>query len=412
LATAEAQLTTAQAQVPATKISNEKALQQAQAQVTAAQAQVSQAEIAVASAQDGNAKGTQQAQAQVVAAEAQVASAQDSAASTQAGNVKATQQAQALVAAAQLALSQDRSDLATDEADVGVSGGGGGSTGGGSSPTYTDLPTVGQVISRGQTLFAVNGEPALLLYGYVTPWRAFMPGMPPGADVGALNANLEALGYGKALGGDSFTAATESAVKRLQSAHGLPVTGQLALGSVLFQPSAVAVNAITPNLGSAATAGQTVLEVTLTSRQVQIQLDASEQSDVETGDKVSIVMPNNSTTPGVVTYVGTVASNPSGGNGPVIPVNVTPLDPAATGTLDQLPVNVWITEGSVTNAWVVPVDALLALAGGGYALESVGAGGVHHLEAVSLGLFDDADGLVQVSGAGLYNGQRIVVPNV
>jgi multidrug efflux pump subunit AcrA (membrane-fusion protein) len=413
LATAEAQLTTAQAQVPATKISNEKALQQAQGQVTAAQAQVSQAEVAVASAQDGNAKGTQQAQAQVVAAEAQVASAQDSAASTQAGNVKATQQAQAQVASAQLALSQDRSDLATDQADVGVSGGGGSSGGGGgSSPTYTDLPAVGQVISRGQTLFAVNGEPALLLYGYVTPWRAFMPGIPPGADVGALNANLEALGYGKDLGGDNFTAATEAAVKRLQSAHGLPVTGQLPLGSVLFQPSAVAVNAITPNLGSAATAGQTVLEVTLTARQVQIQLDASEQSDVQTGDKVSIVMPNNSTTPGVVTYVGTVASNPSGGNGPVIPVNVTPLDPAATGTLDQLPVNVWITEGSVNNAWVVPVDALVALAGGGYALEYVGGGGVHHLEAVSLGLFDDADGLVQVTGAGLYNGQRIVVPNV
>jgi hypothetical protein len=59
---------------------------------------------------------------------------------------------------------------------------------------------------------------------------------------------------------------------------------------------------------------------------------------------------------------------------------------------------------------VVPVDALLALAGGGYAIEVVGPGGVHHLVAVSTGLFDDADGLVQVTGNGLAAGQRIVVP--
>ena len=141
-------------------------------------------------------------------------------------------------------------------------------------------------------------------------------------------------------------------------------------------------------------------------------MDASQQSDVAVGDKVSIVMPDNSTTPGVVSYVSTVATTPSGGSGPVIAVDVTPLDPAATGNLDQLPVNVWITTGSVANAWVVPVDALLALAGGGYALEVAGAGTTHHLEAVSLGLFDDANGDVQVSGSGLYAGQRVVVPAV
>jgi hypothetical protein len=58
------------------------------------------------------------------------------------------------------------------------------------------------------------------------------------------------------------------------------------------------------------------------------------------------------------------------------------------------------------------VDALLALAGGGYAVEAVGAGGVHHLVGVTLGLFDDADGLVQVSGPGIFAGQQVVVPNV
>ena len=69
-----------------------------------------------------------------------------------------------------------------------------------------------------------------------------------------------------------------------------------------------------------------------------------------------------------------------------------------------------ITTGSVANALVVPVDALLALTGGGYAVEVAGADGAHHLVPVTLGLFDDADGLVQVSGSGLSAGQRVVVP--
>jgi len=58
----------------------------------------------------------------------------------------------------------------------------------------------------------------------------------------------------------------------------------------------------------------------------------------------------------------------------------------------------------------VPVNALLALAGGGYAIEVVGAAGVHRLLAVTLGLFDDAAGLVQVNGSGVRAGQRVVVP--
>jgi hypothetical protein len=72
-------------------------------------------------------------------------------------------------------------------------------------------------------------------------------------------------------------------------------------------------------------------------------------------------------------------------------------------------VNVEITTESVENVLAVPVDALLALAGGGYAVE-IAQGGVHRLLAVTVGLFDDADGVVQVSGRGLSSGQRVVVP--
>jgi hypothetical protein len=113
-----------------------------------------------------------------------------------------------------------------------------------------------------------------------------------------------------------------------------------------------------------------------------------------------------------VTSIGTVASAGQNGGSPTVPVTVRPLDPGATETIDQAPVDVAITTGSVSNALVVPVDALLALAGGGYAVEEVSAGGRHRLVGVSLGLFDDASGMVQVSGAGLAVGQRVVVPSL
>jgi hypothetical protein len=93
-------------------------------------------------------------------------------------------------------------------------------------------------------------------------------------------------------------------------------------------------------------------------------------------------------------------------------VDVTPSDPGATGTWDQGPVQVGITTDSVRDALVVPVTALLAQSSGGYSVEVVGAGaGNHHLVPVSLGLFDDADGLVQVTGQGLAAGQEVVAPS-
>jgi hypothetical protein len=76
-------------------------------------------------------------------------------------------------------------------------------------------------------------------------------------------------------------------------------------------------------------------------------------------------------------------------------------------------VQVGITTATVPNALVVPVTALLAQSGGRYALEVVGAGAGarNHLVPVSLGLFDDAHGLVQVNGPGLAAGQNVVVPS-
>jgi multidrug efflux pump subunit AcrA (membrane-fusion protein) len=79
--------------------------------------------------------------------------------------------------------------------------------------------------------------------------------------------------------------------------------------------------------------------------------------------------------------------------------------------LTQAPVEVTITTGSVSSALVVPVDALLAQSNGGYDVEVIGGRG-HYLVPVTLGVFDDAAGLVQVTGSGLAAGQKVVVPAI
>jgi hypothetical protein len=281
--------------------------------------------------------------------------------------------------------------------------------------TYTMLPQAGAIVRRGQPLYAIDDEPALLLYGQVAAWRAFRPGMSTGRDVAQLNQNLAALGFGRRLSGDAYTAATELAIGALQSAHGLARTGVLALGTVVFASGPVRITSVTPALGQAVQAGP-VLTVSSTGHEVAIQLDAAQQSQIRIGDRVDVTLPDNSTTPGVVSNVGKVATVPSSdqGNGgsstPTIEVDVRLLHQSAAGSLDQAPVSVSITTASVRDVLVVPVNALLALAGGGYAVEVAGVGGARHLDAVRLGLFDDADGLVQVSGQALKAGQRVVVP--
>jgi Putative peptidoglycan binding domain/HlyD family secretion protein len=282
---------------------------------------------------------------------------------------------------------------------------------------YTQLPAAGQVVRRGQVLYQVNGDPVVLLYGSVPAYRSLSEGMT-GADVRQLNANLVALGYATSSeldpASDYFSAETAYVLESYQDHLGIPATGSLAPGQEVFLSSAARVTTISAQLGAQAEPGSPVLQATATKRQVTIALDASEQSYVRDGDKVSITLPDNQTTPGVVSYVGTVATTPpsSGGTSstPVITVDVTPSDPAATGHLDQAPVQVSIATATVSDVLIVQVDALVSLAGGGYAVEVVEPGGTHELVAVTLGLFDDAGGTVQVSGAGLDAGQHVVVP--
>jgi hypothetical protein len=297
------------------------------------------------------------------------------------------------------------------------------------SGTITWLPAAGQMIRQGQVLYRVdNGTPVVLLHGSVPDWRALSESTT-GQDVSQLNHDLVALGYAdsadiSALGWDYFSWETKYGLQRLQSALGISdPPGSLPLGQAVFEPGPLRVTTVSAQLGSP---GQgPVLTATSTTPVVTINLDPSLQTEVKDGDTVTVTLPDGTATPGVVSSVGTVATPSSGtgsgsgsgsssgssGSPATIPVQVTLSHPRAAAGLDQAQVTVGITTGSVSDALAVPVTALVAQAGGGYAVEEVTASGGRRLVPVTPGLFDDVDGLVQVTGSGLAPGMRVVVPS-
>ncbi len=120
------------------------------------------------------------------------------------------------------------------------------------SGTFTWLPAVGATIGRGETLWRVNNQPVVLMYGSVPAYRALKEGVSDGPDVTELNENLIDLGYdpyGAISGVEDFSEATVAAVRRWQHAEGLPETGKVELGRIVFVPGARRVTAVKVVLG-------------------------------------------------------------------------------------------------------------------------------------------------------------------
>ena len=279
--------------------------------------------------------------------------------------------------------------------------------------TLTWLPAEGTVIDRGQAVAEVDDRPVPLLLGDRPLWRELGPGVDDGRDVELVEANLVALGVAGAEDltvDQEWTSATTEAVEDWQASLGLEETGRLGTADVVVQPAAVRVTARMAEPGGPASGP--ALAVAGTSRQVTVDLEATRQQMVQAGQKVEVELPDGSTTTGTVTAVGTVAETPADDSGlepdspPTVEVTVALDDPAAGGALDEAPVTVWVVTTAASDVLAVPVDALLALAEGGYAVERVIPGG-GELVAVELGAF--ADGWVQVTGD-VAEGDQVVVP--
>lgn len=78
------------------------------------------------------------------------------------------------------------------------------------------------------------------------------------------------------------------------------------------------------------------------------------------------------------------------------------------GRLDAAPVDVTFTSEERADVLAVPVNALVALAEGGYGVEVVADGATSYV-AVEVGLF--ADGMVEVTGEDLSEATTVVVPS-
>jgi peptidoglycan hydrolase-like protein with peptidoglycan-binding domain len=306
----------------------------------------------------------------------------------------------------------ERRDLVErDELDGTLGYAGAGVLAGGAAGTITRLRAAGAVVRRGEALYWIDDEPAaFLLYGRLPAWRDLAPGIEDGEDIRQLERNLRALGHdpdGDVEVDDEWDWATTAAVERFQEERGLAEDGALAQGEVVFRRGATRIGEANATVGQAAAPGRELATVSGTRRRVTVDLDATSQSLARVGDDVTVELPTGRTVKGRIVNVGKVAEQPPGEEegDPTIEVTIALRGKAARGSgLDQAPVNVGFAVERRDDVLAVPVKALLARQGGGFAVEVV-EGGARRFVEVQPGLY--ADSHVEVEGS-LREGQTVV----
>ncbi|WP_143630049.1 peptidoglycan-binding protein [Streptomyces sp. 1-11] len=366
--------------------------------------------------------------------------------------------------------------------------------------TVTWLPSTGTTLRRGQAVMRADDRPVVLLYGslpmyrdlgVVEPERSSATGTGAGAgaatdagtgtgtgdggsaggkspagkapsapaasvtrpaadaaaplhgmDVKQFESNLSALGYSGFTVDESYTELTANAVKRWQKDLGLPQTGRVGAGDVVYAPGPVRVAGIGARVGDEAAVGQ--VSYTSTARMVTVAAPAADTDWARRGSGVTVDLPDGRSVRGTVASLGSDASSASGGGGDgtgagdggagdgggtdggsgggaggrsaTVSVVITFDDQDSLGRLQSGPVTVRYTRKQRKDVLTVPVAALTALAEGGYGLELAGdgprgggdAGGPGRFVPVRTGLF--AGGRVEVSGPGVREGMKVRIP--
>lgn len=269
----------------------------------------------------------------------------------------------------------------------------------------TWLPATGDVVEPGGRLAEVNGAPVVLLKGQRPAWRPMMSGVSSGEDIRQLESALIEMGFSTvdALGDDAkWTSATTVAVKKMQTALAMPVDGRVEMGEIVFRPAAVRIAAVAGHLGDAASSAG--ITASGTSQFVSASLKAKDADEVAVGDKVTVELLTGETIDATVTEIGSPAVKEDGSSS--MPVTV---DAGAFEVADGVPVEVRIAIVDAEGVLAVPVEALLALAEGGYAVEIPDSSTLNgrRLVGVTVGVF--SDGWVQVEGD-LAEGDEVIVP--
>ncbi|WP_411139509.1 hypothetical protein [Streptomyces sp. x-80] len=319
-----------------------------------------------------------------------------------------------------------RQDLADSRTLTGTLGFGGQTTVKGvGKGLLTRLPKADTAVARGKPLYWVDDRPVMVFFGDTPVFRALGTAGVHGRDVTLLAENLRALGYdtgpvasapppragGSGQGaepGTELTATLLAALKRWQHDTGQQETGKLVPGEVVVVPGPYRVSGLKAQLGDPV--AEEVLTLTSVRKSVQVKMDARDAGPIHKGDPVTLALPSTKTVPGKVTSIGqTVQGGPeadapgsASASEATLQVTVEPVDSAAVKDLKSASVQVTFTAETRKQVLTVPVGALLALREGGYALQRPGG----QLVAVKTGLF--AKGMVEVSGAGIKEGDRVV----
>jgi peptidoglycan hydrolase-like protein with peptidoglycan-binding domain len=274
--------------------------------------------------------------------------------------------------------------------------------------TVTGLPAFGSTVHLGETLYEVDERPVSAFHGRIPVHREMARGMT-GRDVQQLNGSLRALGFGDAPDSADFTSGTARAVSSWQESRGLPATGTVGAGQIAFVDGDVRVAGLVARVGSP-TVGD-VLEYTSTARVVTTSVSVRDSARFPVDQPVTVRLGDGRTLPGRVASQesATPADRPSSGGDDEPEVDVLIGFDGAPANLPagEQAVDVNLPGEKATGVLSVPVSALVVGPDGGYRLETR-VGGRPRFLPVKLGLF--AQGRVAVTGAGVTEGLRVVVP--
>jgi peptidoglycan hydrolase-like protein with peptidoglycan-binding domain len=281
--------------------------------------------------------------------------------------------------------------------------------------TVTRLVEQGVTVGRGSELYRIDERPVTLMYGTVPMYRDLRVG-DTGVDVAQLEANLSELGYTGFTPDDEFTWSTESAVTRWQEDIGTEATGTVSASSIEFLPAGGRVDTVAARVGDVAAPNAPILDITGTDQVANFEADVADRPLLAVGAAVTVVLPDGNAATGTVMSSSVVAATtggaagtatePAGAEESVLTVEVTLSEPVDDGFVGA-PVDVVVPVDERIDVLHVPVNALLALAEGGYGLEVVAEDGTTSVVPVDTGLF--ADGRVEVSGAGIGEGTTVGV---
>ncbi len=301
------------------------------------------------------------------------------------------------------------------------SGSASGSGSGTTSPspgTLTTMAAVASTIKVGGTLYTVNEQPVVAMYGTVPAYRAMQDG-ETGTDISQLQTSLEDLGYSPGTSDGIFGASTLSAVEAWQKNEGLTVDGIVHLGQVVFVSGPSRVVTQLGTIGEAVPSGSQILSVGPESPIVTTSESTTQLGLLSQGQTVDVQLPDNSVVAGKVTSVGAASSGSgasgggsSGGSGSgsgTTPVTIA-LNNAALGTsIAGSSVTVIVTTSRVSDVLAVPTTALVANSSGQFYVQVPSATGTLQDISVNPTVYDDTAGIVAVPGANLTPGQRVVV---